>query len=51
MNEKTEGGMTNSAAVGKQLDELEAQNTAKEQNKKGSTNEIQPIATDEGITQ
>jgi hypothetical protein len=43
--------MTNSASVEKQLDELEEQNANKVQNKKGSTNEIQPMATDEGLTQ
>jgi hypothetical protein len=51
MSQKTESGMTNSTSVEKQLDELEQQNATKEQNKKGSTNEIQPIATDEGLTQ
>jgi hypothetical protein len=51
MNQKKESGMTNSASVEKQLDELEQQNTAKAENKKGSTNEIQPMATDEGLTQ
>jgi hypothetical protein len=43
--------MTNSASVEKQLDELEEKNATKAQNKKGSTNEIQPMATDEGLTQ
>jgi hypothetical protein len=51
MNQKTESSMTNSASVEKQLDELEEQNAKKVQNKKGSTNEIQPMSTDEGLTQ
>jgi hypothetical protein len=51
VNQKTESGMIQSPSVDKQLDELEEQNAAKAQNKKGSTNEIQPMATDEGLTQ
>ncbi|MBB6671311.1 hypothetical protein [Cohnella nanjingensis] len=51
MNQDSKGGMLNSRSVEQQLDQLEEQNTSKEKNKKGSTNEIQPITTDEGLTQ
>jgi hypothetical protein len=43
--------MIQSQAVDKQLDRLEAENATNETNKKGSTNEIQPMATDDEITQ
>jgi hypothetical protein len=51
MNKDTQKNMINSQAVETQLDQLEEQNSTNEKNKKGSTNEIQPIATDEGLTQ
>jgi hypothetical protein len=51
MNENTESNKIKSQSVEKQLDELEAQNATNEENKEGSTNEIQTLATDEGVTQ
>ncbi|WP_160118338.1 hypothetical protein [Bacillus sp. V59.32b] len=51
MKKENQSHMIQSQAVNKQLDELEAQNSSKEKNKKGSTNEIQPIATDDELTQ
>lgn len=51
MKKDTQSNMINSQAVKKQLHQLEEQNGTNEKNKNGSTNEIQPIATDEGLTQ
>jgi hypothetical protein len=51
MNKDNKSYMINSEAVKNQLHQLEEQNGTNEKNKKGSTNEIQPIATDEGLTQ
>jgi hypothetical protein len=51
MNQDTQSGKINNKNVEKQLDQLEEQNATNEENKKGSTNEIQPYATDEGLTQ
>lgn len=51
MVKDTKSDMINSQAVKNQLHQLEEQNSTNEKNKKGSTNEIQPIATDEGLTQ
>ncbi|CAH0345871.1 hypothetical protein [Bacillus sp. CECT 9360] len=51
MNKENQSHMIHSQAVNKQLDELEARNASNEKNKKGSTNEIQPIATDDELTQ
>jgi hypothetical protein len=51
MSENTESNKIKSQSVDKQLDELEAQNATNEENKEGSTNEIQTLATDEGVTQ
>jgi hypothetical protein len=51
MSQDTQSGMENSQSVEQQLDQLEKKNATNEKNKKGSTNEIQPMATDEGLTQ
>ncbi|WP_180953484.1 hypothetical protein [Bacillus sp. T33-2] len=51
MNNDKQGRMIQSDAVNKQLNQLEAQNAADEKYKKRSTNEVQPMATDDGITQ
>jgi hypothetical protein len=51
MNKDNKSYMINSEAVKNQLHQLEEQNGTNEKNKKGSTNEIQPIATDEELTQ
>jgi hypothetical protein len=51
MQKDTQSHMVNSEAVNKQLAQLEGQNATNEKNKKGSTNEIQPIATDDRLTQ
>jgi hypothetical protein len=51
MNKDTKSNMIQSQTVEKQLNQLEQQNATTEKNKKGSTNEIQPIATDDGLTQ
>jgi hypothetical protein len=54
MNQGTESDKPNKKAIEQQarqeLDRVETQNAA-DPNTKGSTNEIQPIATDEGLTQ
>lgn len=50
MKQETQGHMINSQTVQSQLNQLEEQNTT-DKNKKGSTNEIQPMETDEGLTQ
>ena len=47
MKKGTQGKMVKSQSVKKQLDQLEQSS----RNKSGSTNEIQPIATDDGLTQ
>jgi hypothetical protein len=46
-----EDQLSDNQAVEEQLQELEEQSASNEDNKQGSTNEIQPYATDEGITQ
>lgn len=51
MNKDNKSQMLNSQSVKNQLNQLEQQNAANEKNTKGSTNEIQPMATDEGLTQ
>ncbi|WP_180955579.1 MULTISPECIES: hypothetical protein [Bacillus] len=51
MNKDNGGHMIQSEAVSKQLEQFEQQNPTHEKNKKGSTNEIQPMATDDDITQ
>jgi hypothetical protein len=51
MNQDNKSHMINSQNVKNQLDQLEDQNVTNEKNKKGSTNEIQPMATDDGLTQ
>lgn len=51
MVKDTKSDMINSQAIKNQLHQLEEQNSTNEKNKKGSTNEIQPIATDEELTQ
>ncbi|WP_161793370.1 hypothetical protein [Cohnella kolymensis] len=51
MDQETQTGKINAENVQKQLDQLEQQNGTDEKYKKGSTNEVQPIANDEGITQ
>ncbi|WP_158553411.1 hypothetical protein [Peribacillus saganii] len=49
MQNENKDHMINSNAVREQLNQLEQETN--EKNKKGSTNEIQPIATDDGLTQ
>lgn len=51
MNKDNQSNMIKSDAVEKQLNQLESKNSTNNGNKKGSTNEIQPMATDDGITQ
>ncbi|WAH38390.1 hypothetical protein [Alicyclobacillus dauci] len=51
MNNDNKSHMIKSQTVKQQLDQLEKENPTKNRNKKGSTNEIQPIETDDGITQ
>ncbi|WP_165842189.1 hypothetical protein [Paenibacillus xerothermodurans] len=48
---KNENGMLKSDNVDQQLDQLEEQNASDTRNKEGSTNEIQPMGVDEGVTQ
>jgi hypothetical protein len=43
--------MVQSPTVIKQMKDLEQQNDSDKGNKKGSTNEIQPMVTDEGLSQ
>jgi hypothetical protein len=50
MNKDNKSQMLNAESVKNQLHQLEQQNSANEKTK-GSTNEIQPMATDEGLTQ
>ncbi|WP_409294794.1 hypothetical protein V1498_16685 [Peribacillus sp. SCS-26] len=49
MRNKNESNMVNSKSVNKQLNELEKTNATTKQ--KGSTNEINPAVTDEGLSQ
>lgn len=51
MDQENQAGKIDTRSVQKQLDQLEQQNGTDEKYKKGSTNEVQPIANDEGITQ
>jgi hypothetical protein len=51
MKQSNQSGMIREQNVEKQLEQLEQQNPTNEKNKKGSTNEIQPMATDDGLTQ
>ncbi|WP_180955041.1 hypothetical protein [Bacillus sp. V3-13] len=51
MNRDNQGHMIQSEAVNTQLKQFEQQNPAHEKNKKGSTNQIQPMSTDDDITQ
>jgi hypothetical protein len=51
MKQGNQNGMIHDQNVEKQLEQLEQQNPTNEENKKGSTNEIQPMATDDGLTQ
>jgi hypothetical protein len=50
-NQDNQGQMVNSQSVKEQLNRLEENSTTNVKNKKGSTNEIQPMATDDGLTQ
>ncbi|WP_180955323.1 hypothetical protein [Peribacillus deserti] len=50
MAQRNKGRMQNSESVQRQLNELENKNNASK-NKKGSTNEIQPISNEDGLTQ
>jgi hypothetical protein len=51
MEKGNQSGMIRDQNVEKQLEQLEQQNPTNEENKKGSTNEIQPMATEDGLTQ
>ncbi|WP_156154104.1 hypothetical protein [Domibacillus tundrae] len=50
MTKNNQSHTVRSEAVKKQLNQLESK-SKNDQNKKGSTNEIQPLATDNGMTQ
>jgi hypothetical protein len=50
MNHKSDSHLIKSEVVEQQLDQLEEKED-NESNKKGSTNEIQPMANEEGLTQ
>ncbi len=51
MEKDTRSHKIKGQTVEKQLDQLEQQNAADKTYKSGSTNEIQTMATDEGVTQ
>ena len=51
MKKDVQNNFTNSQSVKNQLNQLESQNATNEKNKNGSTNEINPITTDEGLNQ
>ncbi|NHM33947.1 hypothetical protein [Neobacillus terrae] len=51
MKKDIQNNLTDSQSVKNQLNQLEAQNATNEKNKNGSTNEINPIVTDEGLNQ
>jgi hypothetical protein len=51
MNNKEQNNMVKSEVLKKQLDDLESKNATNNPSKKGSTNEIQPFATGDEITQ
>ncbi|WCK55820.1 hypothetical protein PP175_07760 [Aneurinibacillus sp. Ricciae_BoGa-3] len=51
MKQDNQKSMIHSQTVENQLEKLEAKTTTNEKNKKGSTNEIQPVTTEDGLTQ
>ncbi|GEO27061.1 hypothetical protein AAC03nite_28460 [Alicyclobacillus acidoterrestris] len=48
---ENKGTMMKSPSVMKQLKELESENLTNQKHTKGSTNEIQPMVSDDGLNQ
>lgn len=51
MNKNNQSSMINSQAVNKQLLQFEEQSGQNEKDKAGSTNEIQPMVKEDGLSQ